>query len=67
MNEDKRQKEKEETVLLALNECKALIRRELAVYTMDKSGNTEMISESKEYEYLWGNALSALKIKQNEN
>lgn len=63
MAEDKRQKEKEEAVLLALRECKALIRRDLAVYTMDKDGITELVSESKEYEDLWGDALNVLKEK----
>ena len=62
MNSEKeRQSAKEEAVLLALHNDMALIRRDLKIYGMKKDGSTVFISESKEYEKLWQEALQALK------
>ena len=60
-SEEKRQSDKEEAVLLALNKDMALIRRELEIWGMKKDGSTIFISKSKSYDELWSDALKALK------
>ncbi len=63
MTEEERQDNKEEAVLLALQNDMALIRRDLEIYGMKKDGSTEFISKSVDYDNLWGDALRALKEK----
>lgn len=59
--EKERQSEKEEAVLLALRNGMALIRRELKIYGMKVNGSTEFVSESKDYNNIWFDALKALE------
>lgn len=61
MNDQTRQKNKEEAVLLALQNDMALVRKDLSIYGMKKDGSTTIVSESENYEDLWGDALNALK------
>jgi len=61
--EKDRQSAKEAAVLLALQNDMALIRRDLKIYGMKKNGSTVFISESKDYDTLWQDALEALKSK----
>jgi hypothetical protein len=61
MTEEKRQQEKEEAVLLALQQDMALIRRDLEVWGMKKDGSVVPISKSTDHDRLWSDALSALK------
>lgn len=63
--EEQRQKEKEEAVLIALQNGMALIRRDLAIYGMKIDGSTVLLSESDDYDLLWGDVLKALKSKYN--
>ena len=63
MNEKTRQKAKEEAVLIALQNDMALIRRDLDIYGMKKDGSTEFISKSNDYDNLWEDALSTLKMR----
>tara|TARA_Y100000034_G_C6663899_1_gene291183 strand:- start:271 stop:462 length:192 start_codon:yes stop_codon:yes gene_type:complete len=63
MDEEERQSAKEEAVLLALQKNIALIRRDLRIYGMKKDGSTVFISESKDYNQLWEDALKALNKK----
>ena len=60
-SEDKRQADKEEVVLLALQNEMALIRRDLEIHGMHKDGSTELISVSTSYDKLWEDALNELK------
>ena len=60
-DEQKRQAEKEEAVFLALLKGMALIRRDLKIYGMKKDRSLTLISESKGYDNLWGDALRELK------
>jgi len=62
-SEKERQEAKEKAVLLALQNDMALIRRDLKMYGMKKDGSTVFISESKEYDEIWHDALKALKKK----
>ena len=62
-SEEKRQLAKEEAVLLALQHNIALIRRDHKIYGMKKNSSTVFISESKNYDKLWQDALLALKKK----
>ncbi|HEY4475624.1 MAG TPA: hypothetical protein VJB92_02805 [Candidatus Paceibacterota bacterium] len=61
MSEEKRQKAKEQAVLLALRHGMALIRRDLEIYGMKVDGTTQLISKSSDYENLWEDALEALE------
>ena len=63
MNEAQRQNDKEEAVLLALQQNMALIRRDLEIHGMHKDGSTELISKSTDYESMWNDALQALKAR----
>lgn len=63
MTEEQRQKAKEEAVLLALQNDRALVRRDLEIYGMKKDGSTEFISKSTDYDTLWEDALRSLKEK----
>ncbi len=60
-SEEERQSSKEQAVLLALQHNQALIRRNLEIYAMNKSGSTEFISKSKNYDNLWRDALIILQ------
>ena len=60
-SEEERQSTKEQAVLLALQHDQALIRRGLEIHAMSKSGSTEFISKSEDYDNLWQNALIALQ------
>lgn len=62
-SEDERQKSKEQAVLLALQNDMALIRRDLEIWGMKKDGSTIFISKSQDYDFLWEDALTALKEK----
>lgn len=62
-SERERQVSKEKAILLALQQDMALIRRELEIYGMKKDGTTVFISQSKDYDSLWEDALNALKKK----
>ncbi len=59
--ENQRQSEKEKAVLLALRNGMALIRRNLEIHGMKTDGSTEFISESKDYDNLWFDALKSLE------
>ena len=59
--ENQRQSEKEKAVLLALRNGIALIRRNLEIHGMKTDGSTEFISESKDYDNLWFDALKSLE------
>lgn len=61
MTEEKRQKIKEEAVLLALQNDMALIRRGLEIWAMKKNGMMEFVSRSIDYDNLWVDALMGLK------
>ena len=61
ISEEQRQKEKEESILLALQKDRALIRRGLEVFGMKKDGSTILVSKSSSYGNLWNDALNALK------
>lgn len=61
MDEAKRQSDKEEAVLLALQYDVALIRRGLEIHSLHKDGSTTLISKSNNYEQLWTDALAELK------
>lgn len=63
MDEEKRQKDKEKAILLALKNNMALIRRDLEIHGMKKDGSTIFISKSKNYNSLWSDALKTLKKK----
>ena len=63
VTEKQRQTAKEEAVLLALQHDMALIRRDLEIHGLKKDGSTIFISKSKDYDFLWQDALSALKEK----
>ena len=63
ITEEQRQKAKEDAVLLALQNDMALIRRDLEIYGMKKDASTVFISKSTDYDYLWQDALDALKTK----
>ena len=65
-SEKDRQLAKEKAVLLALRKGMALIRRNLKVYGMKVDGSTELISESKDYDQIWYDALKALEKRFNE-
>lgn len=58
-NEEKRQNDKEQAVLLALKKDMALIRRGLEIYGMKKDGSLAFISKSESYDNLWSDALNA--------
>lgn len=61
MNEEQKQKDKEEAILLALQKDMALLRRDLKVFGMKKDGSEILISVSKSYDELWRDALKNLK------
>ena len=61
MSEKKRQKDKEEAVLLALQNDMALIRDGLSIFGMKKDGSRVLLSESNGYETLWGDVLTKLR------
>ncbi len=61
MNEEQKQKDKEEAILLALQKDMALLRRDLKIFGMKKDGSEVLISESKNYDDLWKDALNNLK------
>ena len=63
MDEEKRQKDKEKAILIALKNNMALIRRDLEIYGMKKNGSTIFICNSKNYYTLWSDALNKLKLK----
>jgi hypothetical protein len=63
MGEEDRQKAKEVAVLLALQNDRALIRRDLEIHALLKDGRTEFVSKSDSYESLWQDALAALSGK----
>ena len=58
--EEQKQIDKEKAVLLALQKDMALIRRDLKVVGMKKDGSFIEISESKNYDDLWKDALNNL-------
>ena len=63
MDEEKRQKDKEKAILIALKNNMALIRRKLKIYGMKKDGSTIFICKSENYDNLWSDALNKLKLK----
>ena len=60
ISESRRQTQKEEAVLFALNKDMALIRRELEIWAMLKDGSTVFISKSTDYDHLWADALTCV-------
>lgn len=60
--ESKRQKAKEDAVLLALQGGMALIRRELEIYGMRVDGSIALVSRSNSYDTLWEDALRILQL-----
>jgi len=60
-DEIQKQKDKEEAILLALQQNMALLRRGLEVYGMKKDASEILISKSENYDELWKDALIALQ------
>jgi hypothetical protein len=62
-SEKQRQSSKEKSVLIALQNNQALIRRELEIHAMNKDGSIEFVSKSLDYDNLWQDSLKTLKKK----
>ena len=67
MEKDKRQKDEEKAVLIALKNNMVLIRRDLERYGIKKDGSIIFVSKSDDYNNLWLDALNTLKKKYGTN